>query len=92
MFELLIAAGLVASALVGYVIGIAMSRSRDAAQQQNTVQLSSKLAVCENELSHVRSQYSTKEKEIETLNQRLVLEFKNIAQEIVETKGKAMSD
>ncbi|HZG00368.1 MAG TPA: DNA recombination protein RmuC, partial [Chitinophagales bacterium] len=92
MFELLIAAGFVASALVGYVIGMAMSRNRDAAQQQNTVQLSSKLAVCENELSHVRSQYSTKEKEIETLNQRLVLEFKNIAQEIVETKGKAMSD
>ena len=74
------------------MIGMAMSRNRDAAQQQNTVQLTSKLAVCENELTHLRSQYSTKEKEIETLNQRLVLEFKNIAQEIVETKGKAMSD
>jgi len=92
VFELLIALGFVASALVGYVIGMAMSRNRDAAQQQNTVQLTSKLAVCENELTHLRSQYSTKEKEIETLNQRLVLEFKNIAQEIVETKGKAMSD
>lgn len=92
MFELLIAAGLVASALVGYVVGMAMSRNRDAAQQQNTVQLTSKLAVCENELTHLRAQYSTKEKEIETLNQRLVLEFKNIAQEIVESKGRVIAE
>ena len=64
MFELLIAAGLVASALVGYVIGMTVSRSRDAGQQHKSAELTAKLAVCENELSHLRAQYSSKEKEI----------------------------
>ena len=83
---------IVGSALVGYVIGMSLSRRSDASQQQNLVTLTSKLAVCENELNHLRSQYQSKQLEIETLNQRLVLEFKNIAQEIVENKGRVITE
>jgi DNA recombination protein RmuC len=92
VIELLIAAAIVGGALVGYVLGLFVSRSRELAQQQRTGELTSKLAVTENELQHLRTQFESKEQEIETLNHRLVLEFKNIAQEIVESKGKLLNE
>ena len=92
MFWFFIAVAVGGSVLVGYVLGLFVSRSREMKQQQQTALLAANLAVAENELNHLRQQYQTKEKEIETLNQRLVLEFKNIAQEIVESKGKVITE